>query len=65
VKVAALERGSSLRRPIYDAGCGSTADTHDDPGSLQQREHLYVENKLAWVEIPEAHTQWPRGPKSS
>jgi hypothetical protein len=42
-----------------------TAGTHDDPGSLPQREHVYVENKLAWVEIPEAHTQWPRGPKSS
>jgi hypothetical protein len=42
-----------------------TAGTHNDTGSWPRREHVYTEDKLAWVDIPKAHTQWPRARDSS
>jgi hypothetical protein len=42
-----------------------TAGTHDDAGSLPQRAHVYVEDKLPWVEIPMGLKQWARWPEDS
>lgn len=39
-----------------------TAGTHNDAARLPQREHVYVNDKLPWVEIPSTHRQWPRAP---
>ena len=73
-------RSSDIAKRGFCADCGSTisyegdnkpeviwltAGTHDDAGSLPQREHVHVEDKLVWVDIPKAHTQWPRDPESS
>jgi hypothetical protein len=67
-------RASGLARRGFCCNCGSpvcyeddddtqliwvTAGTHDDAGSLPAREHVYVDDKLAWVEIPDAFRQWP------
>ena len=36
-----------------------TVGTHDDAGSLPSREHVYVNDKLPWVEISKNLRQWP------
>ena len=36
-----------------------TAGTHDDAAPLPEREHVYVNDKLPWVDIPENLVQWP------
>jgi len=73
-------RASAIAKRGFCANCGSTisydadadpeliwltAGTHNDAGSLPQREHVYAEDKLAWVDIPQVHTQWRRGRESS
>lgn len=37
-----------------------TAGTHDDPQTLPKREHVYVEDKLPWVDIGKDLMQWSR-----
>lgn len=37
-----------------------TAGTHHDAASLPKREHVYVDDKLPWVEISKDLQQWPR-----
>lgn len=68
-------RSSALARRGFCAACGSplcyeadaepesiwlTVGTHDDAGSLAPRDHLWVEDKLPWVTIPEGVRQWPQ-----
>jgi hypothetical protein len=73
-------RASAIAKRGFCANCGSTisydgdddrgliwltAGTHNDAGSLPQREHMHAEDKLAWVDIPKAHTQWRHAPERS
>jgi hypothetical protein len=66
-------RSSEIARRGFCSNCGSpicyeddtgeliwlTVGTHDDPGSLPAREHVYVDDKIPWVEIPKELRQWP------
>jgi hypothetical protein len=36
-----------------------TAGTHDNAEALPKREHVYVDDKLPWVDIAEDLVQWP------
>lgn len=67
-------RASDIAKRGFCGDCGSpityegdndsdiiwlTAGTHDDAGSLPSPEHVYVADKLPWVEIPKDLKQWP------
>jgi hypothetical protein len=66
-------RSSENARRGFCSNCGSpvcyeddagdfiwlTVGTHDNPGSLPAREHVYVDDKIPWVEIPKELQQWP------
>ena len=66
-------RSSDIARRGFCGACGSpicyeadaqpdlvwlTVGTHDQAASMQPREHLYVDDKLPWVKIPEGAKQW-------
>ena len=36
-----------------------TVGTHDDADSLPAREHVYVDDKIAWVELSKDLRRWP------
>ena len=65
-------RSSGVAKRGFCADCGSTISyegdedpqviwltvgTHNDAGHLPQREHVYVDDKLPWVDIPSTHTK--------
>jgi hypothetical protein len=67
-------RSSNVAKRGFCANCGSpicyeddadgefiwiTAGTHDDAASLPKREHVYVDDKLPWVDIAQDSVQWP------
>jgi hypothetical protein len=66
-------RSSDTARRGFCSNCGSpvcyeddkgefiwlTVGTHDDAGSLPVREHVYVADKVPWVEISKDLRQWP------
>jgi hypothetical protein len=66
-------RSSDTARRGFCSNCGSpvcyedderefiwlTVGTHDDAGSLPVREHVYVADKVPWVEISKDLLQWP------
>jgi hypothetical protein len=67
-------RSSSTAKRGFCPNCGSpvsyedddnlesiwlTVGTHDDAGTLPSREHVYVNDKLPWVELSKDLRQWP------
>jgi hypothetical protein len=67
-------RSSGLSKRGFCLNCGSpicyeddadqefiwiTAGTHDDAASLPKLEHVYVDDKLPWVDISGDFVQWP------
>ena len=73
-------RSSDIARRGFCGTCGSpicyeggdhpesiwlTIGTHDDAAHVPPREHLYVEDKLPWVEIPRGLKQWPQARERS
>jgi hypothetical protein len=68
-------RASEIAKRGFCPNCGSpmsyedvdnpeciwlTAGTHDEAETLPPREHVYVHDKLPWVEISKHLRQWPR-----
>ena len=66
-------RASDIAKRGFCQNCGSpicyeddnnhgsiwlTVGTHDDAGSLPAREHVYVNDKIPWVEISKNLRQW-------
>jgi len=73
-------RSSEVARRGFCGDCGSpicyeggdhpefiwlTIGTHDDAAHIAPREHLYVEDKLPWVEIPRGLKRWPQARERS